>query len=535
VGTVPRNVYFILTVIISALCAYFFNPVLLDMLEDIFSKALPRSILKSDLVHLSGFASLMGLALLVFTFILPALRVWYYLAGALRAIAELPLAHEKLHQTTVKSFLAKLSDLGFIHDLARIYSSHLVQGPDQEISSEVLEEMKVSKILLKNNKNKKFIIAPVRAVQTADFVFNPHQLVDQRIFMWFFNMLPTILAGIGGICLMLSFVDFALNSSVGGGTPMLVGLQAGVVSIALCLISAIIVTIISRLMGDMLRGGAHRLCHDIDNLFHHDSLNELLSHMTDNVDSAAISDDMALKLERTIAKPLNAMTRATKALAAEQEEKLDTILGKTLARFTLDYEKNAGLEADSLNQSLKASAKAAKDMEKHIQDSSVKFSKQLDQQASAIARHLSDMQKILEKAEKKSKDSLSSDVEKMVKNLTEEMQDNFEKFGKYMDQSLTELSIRQDKLDHAVVNKDNILQDLHKTARDLGTISEASGQLLEKFSRLSKGMENILEQTGPMQGQTSSMASGMDREKMIDALKDLQKITKNKSRELPKL
>lgn len=523
-----RNVYFILAVIISAVCAYILNPMMLGALETILRQDVPRALLQSDLVMLSSYVSLMGLSLLVFSFVFPALHVWYYLSSALSRTGELPLACDPLHQTSVKDFLQKLSGLDFIHEKARIYSSHLIQGPEQEVPEEILKEMKVSKILIK--KTRKFVIAPVRAAQKADFVFASEHMVDQRVFMWFFNVLPALLGGIGGICLMLSFVAFALNPAAGGDIdPMMMGLQAGVVAIAFCLISAIIVTITCHLMGNMLRSGASLLCQRIDNLFHHDSVHEVLAHLMDNVISSDMSDDMALKLDKTISKPLNAMTRATKALAADQEQKLDGLLNKSLARFMVDYEKKLGVEANSLNATLRTSTKAAHDMEKQVQDSAAKFAKQMDQQAISIARHLSDMQKILEKNEKQSKEGFGADVEKVIGSLKTEMQGNYEKFGKYMDQSLTELSIRQHSLDKAVVNKDNILQDLHKTARDLGMISEASGQLLEKFHRLSEGMETVLKHTGPMDGKSSDL----DRGKMMDALRGLQKLSKGRTRELP--
>ena len=70
--------------------------------------------------------------------------------------------------------------------------------------------------------------------------------------------------------------------------------------------------------------------------------------------------------------------------------------------------------------------------------------------------------------------------------------------------------MRLPKLLVAVFDKNSILDDLSKTAADLGTISKASDNVTEKFDNVAAGLERLIEQVekiAPMSAQKKSNIS----------------------------
>lgn len=112
----------------------------------------------------------------------------------------------------------------------------------------------------------------------------------------------------------------------------------------------------------------------------------------------------------------------------------------------------------------------------------------MDKQAKAIAKHLTDMQKILKNSEK----TTQTGANKIISAIASEVDNTYSRLGKFMESGLARIDAKQEALETAVNDKDSILKDLHNTAKDLGTISNASGRLLEKFNALAKEMDGIL-------------------------------------------
>jgi len=190
--------------------------------------------------------------------------------------------------------------------------------------------------------------------------------------------------------------------------------------------------------------------------------------------------------------------------------------------------KKLGVDLGALNKALTDSSQAAGAMKKHFSESNTAFSQQMDKQAKAIAKHLTDMQKILKNSEK----TTQTGANKIISAIASEVDNTYSRLGKFMESGLARIDAKQEALETAVNDKDSILKDLHNTAKDLGTISNASGRLLEKFNALAKEMDGILttiQTTGASKKNTNSET----RDKLKLAMLDLQKANRNKISELP--
>jgi len=522
---VSRNGLFIILGLIAAILTYFFHPLMVTLVELVITDKMPNDFLRllenSDLVAFAGYMSMFGFIFFMLYLVFPVSYVWYHLISAGNIISSLPTVDNPASRTDKKMFFSKLKGLGFIEQLAMSYGPYLIQGPEEEVTAHALKNTRLIQKI--SNKTEKFKISPVRATAPAEMIFNLQSLVTDNLLLGFFTIFAWLTAGIGFICLGISVISFSMPQGA-QEVALLSALQPGMVALLYCLLSAVIVIGIGRLIDLILSENANALARKINSLFYQGEWPQNMEEQG----NAAILKQLESTLKDTLDKPMREISKAVRALSGEQEKKLDGILSKTLENFSDNMIKKLGVDLGALNKALTDSSQAAGAMKKHFSESNTAFSQQMDKQAKAIAKHLTDMQKILKNSEK----TTQTGANKIISAIASEVDNTYSRLGKFMESGLARIDAKQEALETAVNDKDSILKDLHNTAKDLGTISNASGRLLEKFNALAKEMDGILttiQTTGASKKNTNSET----RDKLKLAMLDLQKANRNKISELP--
>jgi len=528
---VSKNLTFFILGLISAVLAYIFYPSLPAWTELVTTERLPREFTRmvqnSTIVSFAGFTSLFGLSFVLLYLIFPVSYVWYHLLSAQRIIAELPLISNMIKRTTKKGFLSQLKGLGFIERLAISYDPYLIQGPEEEVKAEVLKKIRIIKKSVGNDKNEKHTISPVRATTPAEMFFNMDSLVSDHLLLGFFIIFARVMIGAGVICLGILLVSYSFIEGKGQGT-LLSSVLPGLTAFLYFLFSAVIITGLVHLVTLILSQNARRLARMINGLFHQNNWQQDINSIQEQLTSNSATEKFGAILHNSLDKPMKEISKAVKALTTEQEKKLDNILSETLVRFADNMGKKSEADIAHLSKTLNGAADAADQMKKQFTDSNLQFSKQMDKQTTAIAKHLTDMQKILTNSEKTTQKA----AEKIVSSLAAEVEGTYGRLGKFMETSLSRLDSKHKTLESAVNDKNGILKDLHASAKDLGTISNASGMLLERFISLSTELDIILEH---LQENSSDQNYGSSekRDKLKLAMMKLQKTKKDKISELP--
>ena len=99
------------------------------------------------------------------------------------------------------------------------------------------------------------------------------------------------------------------------------------------------------------------------------------------------------------------------------------------------------------------------------------------------------MREAVEREESNSEQRLTVQTEKMLDSLKEEIDQNYKKYGEFIGEHMSRIEETQEVLNGALADKDSLVQGLKKTSQDLGTISEASGKLVDRFAKLSKELD----------------------------------------------
>lgn len=526
-----KNITFFILMLTAAILTYILNPSLAAVVELVTSERLPRDFVRmmrqSDLVAFAGAAGLFGVLFLLVYLVFPVTYVWYHIRSARRIVGELPLAHNPAKRTDKKKFLDRLQGLGFIYELAEKYSPYLIQEPEQEVKAEALKSVRILKKGPARNKEDKIVIAPVRATAPAEVIFNRDNLVRANLILDFFTVFARLLIGAGVIFLGLSLVDYSLLPER-QNIDLLTALQPGMTALLICLIAGLLVAGGSRSAMMILTQNVKSLAFEINVLFHQNDWQQDMAAMAESLSGDALFAQFKGVLQKSLEPPMAEISSAVKALAVEQEKKLDGLLSNTLAYFTRDIEQRSAAEAKALNEALKSAADTADQMQKQFSEANTLFSKQMTKQSTAIARHLTDMQKALDSGEKKNR----KEMDKMISSLVDEVEAAYKNFGGFVESNLKSLETKQAALDTAVSDRESILKDLHSSAKDLGTISNASARLLEKFNALASEMDVVLTRIQES-GIHGANGDAEKRDKLKLALLNLKKATSDKTRELP--
>lgn len=531
VTVMSRNLSFFILGLISAVLAYFFHPLHADLVELVISERLPQDFVRmlqnSDLVAFAGLVCLFGISFVGFYLIFPVFYVWSQIYSARNIVAELPLASNPAQQTDKKTFLTQLSDLGFINQLAVAFGSYLTQKPEVEVTGEVLKKARIIKRLTKSDTKQTHMIAPVMACASADVIFNRDSLVTDSLLLGVFQLFARILIGIGVICLGISIFSYSPMAETPVKTIFLAA-QPGMVALLYCLTSAIIMAGLIHLVDLVLSQNVSSLARGINDLFHQNEWQQEIDDIKATLDENSIVEQLENIFQTSLNKPMREISKAVKALSVDQEKKLDNILSNTLDVFVQDLHKKTGKDTESLNKALKDAAQSADTMKKQFSVTSSEFTKNMNKQATVIALHLADMQKVLNKSEQ----TTQKGTEKIVSSLADELAGTQKRLGTFFETSLKKLEERQKTVEAAVTGKGSILDDLHKTAKDLAIISNASGTLLETFNSLSSELNVVLQHI---------QETGIDhingriekRDKIKQALQELKKANSDKIGKLP--
>jgi ABC-type transporter Mla subunit MlaD len=278
----------------------------------------------------------------------------------------------------------------------------------------------------------------------------------------------------------------------------------------------------------ILSQNVRSLAVNINGLFQQNEWQQDMDRVAGSLTEAPLLAQLQETLQKSLEKPMAEISSAVKSLARDQEQKLDNILAGTLTRFSAEMEKKTAADMANLTKTLKEAVSAAAQMKKHFSDKNSEFSKLMDKQSTALAKYLSDMQKSLKNSEKMTQKG----AETLVKSLKSGLEDTYGKLGAFVQDSLKKIEDKQTALDAAGQDKDSILQDLHNTAKDLGTISNASGRLLEKFSRLSTDLDKVL--TNIQESGVTRLNGGSEkRDQLKAALVSLKKANQDKICSLP--
>lgn len=526
-----RNLTFFILGLTAAILTYFFSSSLSTIVEMVISEKLPKDFIRllqnSDLVAFAGSASMFGLLFTLLYLFFPVAYVWYQINAARDVVSELPLASNPVKRTDKKTFLSRLKGIGFIGKLSDLYGKYLIQGAEQEVKEEVLKNTRLLKKKVKETEKKKMIIAPVRATAPAEVIFNSANLINENLLLGFFRIFARILMGIAIISLGISVISFSLTS---GEVEMSLfdAIQPGMVALIYGLVAAVIIAGLINIVSLILSQNVRSLAMKINGLFHQNEWQQDMDRVADSLTHDPLSAQLEKILQNALEKPMLEISAAVKGLAENQEQKLDQILSGTLASFSDTMEHKLTADIATLNKSLKEAASVSAQMRKHYADKNAEFSKLMDKQATAIAKHLVDMQKVLKNSERTTQRGTTN----LVKSLSSGLEETYGNLGVFVQESLKKIEDKQAALDAAVNNKDSILQDLHNTAKDLGTISNASGRLLEKFSRLSADLDKVL--TNIQESGVTQNNGGADRrDKLKAALTNLKKATQDKVANLP--
>lgn len=526
-----KNFIFIILGLISAVLTYIFSPSLVGLVEWTVTDRLPREFLRlliaSELVAFAGFVSMFGLTFFILYLIFPVSYIWHHIVSAKRLIAALPVVSNPVRRTGKKTFLSELKGLGFIRDLTESYAVYLIEGPEEDVSVQALKNPRLVKKI--NNKNEKLKITPVRAAAPAEVIFNGYSMLTDNLQLSFFTIYARALAMVGLICLGLSAVAFLIAPGGQAAAPLSL-LQPGMVALLYCLISAVIISVLGRWLDLILSQNVNILARSINGLFYQGEWPQDKDGQAENSTEMAFIKKLDVTLTDNLDKPMKEIAKAMKAISVEQEKKLVDILNKTLRAFSDSLDKKNAGDTAALTKALKESAQAAEAMKKHFSEASGQFSKQMDKQATAIAKHLADMQKILGNNQKAAQQGTG----KILSAVTAEVDKTYARLGSFMESSLSKLDEKQTAIETAVDDKDSILKDLHNTAKDLGTISNASGRLLEKFNALAKEMDSVLKIIQE-NGFDNSPASSEAGDKLKLALLDLRKANRDKTSKLPNM
>tara|TARA_R110002096_G_scaffold13246_8_gene47115 strand:- start:21661 stop:23253 length:1593 start_codon:yes stop_codon:yes gene_type:complete len=525
---VSKNLTFFILGLTAAVVAYIFNPALVVLVEMVSTATLPRDFLRmvsqSSLVAFGGYLSLFGLVFFLLYLVFPVTYVWYHISAAHSAMTRLPLASAPARRTTLKDFLSQMKEMGFIGKLAEAYSGYLVQEAERKVDPEVVKSARLSKRAVKSGDGKDVLIAPVRATARAKVLFNRDSLVGETLLLGFFPVFARLLIGAGVVCVGFSLVSYSLDPAE---MHVMTALQPGLVAFLYCLTAAIIIFGGAHFVEQILDQGAKLLARTIDGLFDQNEWQGDMNRLVGSLAEVNIADQLEEVLHKGLDKPMTEFSKAVKELSSAQEEKLDGLMVKSLADFSQTMTKQVGVDADNLNKALKDATLAADKMKKQQLDGAMQFTKQMDKQAATIAKHLLEMQKNLKASEK----TTHTGTEKLIAGLTTEVEKTYQNMAEFVESNLKTLQEKQDAFEASVQDKDNILSDLHNTARDLGTISNASGKLLDKFNQLTTEMDTILrtiQEKGPV-----SRNGAAKNNKLKDALLNLRQSNSERTRELP--
>lgn len=258
----PRNLIFMISLIISALAAYFLNSSLFSFLDRLFdisvSSSFAISLNNSSLWGIASYWSTFALIIFALSFLLPAISNTLSLKALKSRISELPRASDNAPQITKDKFLKTMSEFKLVYsEFAVPYSAYIVERQEKDISK---KSKFIGKAKAKNDHP-----AIVSVLLPASDIFKLERVLSYRLSTWFMRPLARVLMGIGFLLLLLS-ISGALQSDEGG----LIGNEIflmGVSSLSLCIGVGVFIAALFRFIMGHIYHRASEVVKMIESLF----------------------------------------------------------------------------------------------------------------------------------------------------------------------------------------------------------------------------------------------------------------------------
>ncbi|HRW30683.1 MAG TPA: hypothetical protein P5227_11845, partial [Emcibacteraceae bacterium] len=183
----------------------------------------------------------------------------------------------------------------------------------------------------------------------------------------------------------------------------------------------------------------------------------------------------------------NLFNLETKEQEAVQFESVESALNKTVSTFK-DFSKSINekqeeavnqLIVKTLEDYVKQIGKATTDQTKELQKLVDQLTKQSTEASKEISKRFEDYSKKIEETQKK---------------LDMGQDKTFETISDKIEKLITSLNKEVSKASDTAFVKNSILEDLNKTAKDLGDVSKASDHVTAKFDLVSAGLDRLIAQ-----------------------------------------
>ena len=445
----PRNLLFMIAVVTSAVAAYFLNSSLFSFLQFVFDiKVQPsytRILNGSALWGAASFWSTFALLIYTLSFLIPSVLNVIGLVALKGRISELPRASDKAPNVTKDKFLKTMEEFKLVYaEYAVPYSAYIVEKKEKNIR-------KKTKFIGKGKSQPKNKLE-VSVLMPASNIFKLEKVLNSRLSVWFMRPLPRVLMGIGFLLFILSFAG-ALQSNAESLMVSDIFLM-GVSSFAVCMGVGVVLMALFRIVTGHVYHRASEIVKMIESLFDHKP--------DDSQETEFNAVEVALN------KTVSSFKDVSKAINEKQEEAVNNLIVKTLEGYVEKLSVITDKQVKTLQKVVDDAAQQSADVTKDL-------SKRFDDYASKI----SDTHNKLDKYQDKSFKSIADKMERLITSLNDEVV----------------------KATEAAINKDNILDDLNKTATDLSAISQASDKSAEKFENVAEGLDRLivqLEKIAPM-------------------------------------
>lgn len=469
----PRNLIFTIILIASAIIAYFLHDIMFNIVQFLFDVDVQakfiRTMNNSSLWSVASSWTMFALSVFMLAFLVPAVLNIFNLIKLKARIQELPRAADQGVEVTKEKFLKTFSEFKYIYtEYALPFSEFIIEEPEKNIKRKTK--------IIGEGKAQHVADISVSAIASASDFFKLEKLLNSRLSLWFIRPLPRVLLGIGFLMFVMSFAGMLQQGSENLTSEKAIEmLLMGVLSFSLCIGAAVFISGFQRIIMGHLYHRASEVVKMIDNLFHHKS--ETMDQVTE-----------LTSIENALNKTVSAFKDVTKTLNDKQEESVNQLIVTTLDEY--------------LNKIGKTTAEQTKALQKIIDDTAIQSKSVSDDLAGRFdeyANKIADVHKKMEAYEDKTYKAVGENIGGLISALSEEVK----------------------KAANASLDKNNILSDLSKVAKDLKSVSSASDNMTEKFDAVAHSLDHLLLQIEKM-----APMSHDKREELSKSLKELKKNNK---------
>lgn len=263
--TTPRNLMFMISILASAVLAYFLNGYLFGLFQLLFGidvqYKFEQLMKNSSIWGVASYWATFSLLVFIISFFAPAISNIVKLIKLKNTLAVLPQADDEEQNITREQFLKSMSDhFVFYSEFAIPFSAYIVEHLDRKIK-------KQTKFIRKGRAQKEKELS-VTVLMLPSKMFDIEKLLHSHLSSWFMSRLPKILAGIGLLMFVIAISGMLqINSETFPSSEALDVLLMGTSSLALCIGVSLIIIAFHRLMLGHIFHRAGELIKMLDALF----------------------------------------------------------------------------------------------------------------------------------------------------------------------------------------------------------------------------------------------------------------------------